>query len=70
MARDLNKVMLIGRLGGDPELRYTPQGTPVANVRLAVNRRTRGQEGQEPREGPTGSRSWRGSGSARSWAST
>jgi len=37
MAADLNKVMLIGRLGGDPELRYTPQGTPVTRFSLATN---------------------------------
>lgn len=34
-----NKVILIGNLTKDPELRYTPQGTPVASFRLAVNRR-------------------------------
>ncbi len=50
MARDLNKIMLIGRLGADPELRYTAQGTAVAQMRLAVNRRARSQEGQEPRD--------------------
>ncbi|MGB9712515.1 MAG: single-stranded DNA-binding protein [Dissulfurimicrobium sp.] len=38
MARGLNKVMLIGRLGADPEIRYTQDGTPVANLRLATNR--------------------------------
>ncbi|MGQ9569718.1 MAG: single-stranded DNA-binding protein [Thermodesulfovibrionales bacterium] len=32
-----NKVILIGNLTKDPELRYTPQGTPVASFRLAVN---------------------------------
>ncbi|MBU1998851.1 MAG: single-stranded DNA-binding protein [Candidatus Omnitrophota bacterium] len=37
----LNKVMLMGNLTRDPELRYTPQGTAVANLRLAVNRRYR-----------------------------
>lgn len=36
-----NKVMLIGNLTKDPELRYTPQGTAVVNLRLAVNRRFR-----------------------------
>ncbi len=51
MARDLNKVMVIGRLGADPELRYTAQGTAVAQMRLAVNRRTRaGAEGEQARE--------------------
>ena len=34
----LNKVMLIGNVGQDPELRYTPDGNPVANFSIAVNR--------------------------------
>jgi len=33
----LNTVALIGRLGADPEIRYTPSGVPVANFRIAVN---------------------------------
>jgi single-strand DNA-binding protein len=33
-----NKVLLMGRLTRDPELRYTPQGTPVSEIGLAVNR--------------------------------
>ena len=37
----LNKVMLIGDVGQDPELRYTPDGNPVANFSIAVNRRRR-----------------------------
>jgi len=32
-----NKVILIGNLTKDPEVRYTPSGTPVANFRLAIN---------------------------------
>lgn len=32
-----NKIILIGNLTKDPELRYTPQGTPVASFRIAVN---------------------------------
>lgn len=35
----MNKVILIGRLTGDPELRQTQNGVPVASFRLAVNRR-------------------------------
>ena len=35
---NLNKVMLIGNLTRDPELRYTPQGTAVADITLAINR--------------------------------
>jgi single-strand DNA-binding protein len=38
---NFNKVLLIGNLTRDPELRYTPQGTAVVNLRLAVNRRFR-----------------------------
>ena len=33
----LNKIMLIGNLGKDPEIRYTPEGTPVANFSLATS---------------------------------
>jgi single-strand DNA-binding protein len=33
-----NKVLLLGRLTRDPELRYTPQGTPVVDIGVAVNR--------------------------------
>ncbi|MFA5320956.1 MAG: single-stranded DNA-binding protein [Candidatus Omnitrophota bacterium] len=36
---NFNRVLLIGNLTKDPELRYTPQGTGVVNLRLAVNRR-------------------------------
>jgi single-strand DNA-binding protein len=45
----LNKIFLIGNLTRDPELRYTPQGTAVANLGLAVNRKfkNRNQELQE-----------------------
>lgn len=35
---NLNRVFLIGRLTRDPELRYTPQGTPVTEIGLAINR--------------------------------
>lgn len=37
MARGINKVILIGNLGQDPELRYTGSGTAVCNMRLATN---------------------------------
>ena len=49
---DLNRVILIGRLANDPELKYTPSGIAVTSFRLAVNRpmsaeaRTNGQEKQ------------------------
>ena len=38
---NFNKVFLMGNLTKDPELRYTPQGTAVVNLRVAVNRRFR-----------------------------
>ena len=37
MSRGLNKVMLIGRLGANPEIRYTPDGNPVATFNVATN---------------------------------
>ena len=37
MARGVNKVILVGNLGQDPELRYTGSGTAVCNIRLATN---------------------------------
>jgi single-strand DNA-binding protein len=46
---NFNKVLLIGNLTKDPELRYTPQGTAVVNLRLAVNRRFR-DKNQELKE--------------------
>ncbi|MGF7184056.1 single-strand DNA-binding protein [Desulfitispora alkaliphila] len=42
----LNKVVLIGRLTRDPELRYTPSGVPVASFGLAVERPYSNQQGQ------------------------
>ena len=46
---NLNKVLLIGNLTKDPEMRYTPQGTAVVNLRLAVNRKFRNKN-QELKE--------------------
>jgi single-strand DNA-binding protein len=42
----LNKMMIIGNLGADPELRYTPSGKAVTNLRVAVNDRSRGADGE------------------------
>ena len=41
-----NKVFLIGNLTRDPELRYTPGGVAVVNLRLAVNRKFRDKSGE------------------------
>ena len=50
MARGLNKVMLIGNLGRDPEMRYTPTGKPVTAFSLAVNRTWTTAEGERREE--------------------
>lgn len=42
----LNRIVLIGRLTRDPEMRYTPQGVPVASFSLAVDRSYANQQGQ------------------------
>lgn len=46
----LNRVLLIGNLTKDPELRYTPSGTPVATLRLAVNSSFKSQSGERKEE--------------------
>jgi len=46
MARGLNKVMLIGHLGTNPEMRVTPNGTNVANFTLATNESFKNSAGQ------------------------
>jgi single-strand DNA-binding protein len=42
---NLNRVMLIGRLTKDPEMRYTPSGQPVTSFSIATNRYTKGPDG-------------------------
>ena len=46
----LNKIMLIGNLGRDPELNVTSEGTPVTKFSLAVNRRYKGGDGEQKEE--------------------
>lgn len=46
----MNKVILIGNLGRDPELRYTPDGTPVANFSIATSERWKDKTTGEKRE--------------------
>jgi len=43
----VNKVILIGRLGADPELRYTPSGSAVANFRMATSERWTDKAGEK-----------------------
>jgi single-strand DNA-binding protein len=47
MARGVNKVILIGNLGQDPELRYTGSGTAVCNMRLATTNTYTNRDGEE-----------------------
>ena len=46
MAKELNKVQLTGRLGADPEMRFTPQGHAVTTFRVASNRSWRSSDGE------------------------
>lgn len=48
-----NQVVLVGNLTDDPELRYTPNGTPVASFTVALNRRFRDQATGEWKDGET-----------------
>lgn len=50
MSRDLNKVMIIGRLGRDPEMRYTQSGRPVTNFTVAAGRTWKTQDGEQRSE--------------------
>ena len=46
----MNKIMLIGRLGKDPELNVTAEGTPITKFSLAVNRYTKTSTGERKEE--------------------
>ena len=50
MARGVNKVILIGNLGVDPEVKYMPSGSAVANVRLATTDTWRDKQSGERQE--------------------
>ena len=50
MARGVNKVILIGNLGGDPEVRYMPSGDAVANIRIATSESWKDKQTGEQRE--------------------
>lgn len=46
MAKSVNKVILVGNLGKDPEVKYTPSGVPVAKFSLATNERYKDKSGE------------------------
>ncbi len=50
MSRGLNKVMIIGHLGKDPEMRYTPSGRPVTTFTVAVSRSWNSADGERHAE--------------------
>jgi single-strand DNA-binding protein len=50
MARGVNKVILIGNLGNDPEVRYTPSGSAVATISLATSEMWRDKQSGEQQE--------------------
>ncbi len=50
MSRGLNKVMIIGHLGRDPEMRYTPSGKPVTTFTVAVSRSWNSGDGERHSE--------------------
>lgn len=45
-----HKVVIVGNLGRDPEMRYTPDGTPVTHFTVATNRKWSGSDGQQREE--------------------
>jgi single-strand DNA-binding protein len=47
---NLNRVLLIGNLTRDPEIRYTPKGTAVAEIGIAINRVFSGEDGEKREE--------------------
>ncbi len=47
---DLNRVFLMGNLTADPEVRYAPSGDAVGDLRMAINRRYKGRDGQDHEE--------------------
>ena len=66
----LNRVQLIGHLGRDPEMRYTPKGTPSTRFSVAVNHTWTNAEGQNDKKEPTGSTSTPGASWGRFASST
>ena len=44
------QIVIVGNLGRDPEMRYTPTGTPVTSLNVATNRKYTGSDGQQVKE--------------------
>ena len=44
------QIIIVGNLGKDPEMRYTPSGTPVTSMNVATNRKYTGSDGQVVKE--------------------
>ena len=65
MARGINKVILIGNLGADPETRAMPSGTTVANLRVATSESWRDKQTGEQQERTESGIGWRSSGGLR-----
>ena len=69
MPKSVNKVILVGNVGKDPEVRYSQSGTPAANFSLATNERFK-TETTSGRIGQSGTASWRGNAWRRSLGNT
>ena len=50
MSNGLNKVLIIGNLGNDPEIKYTQSGSPVANLSIATSERWKDKNSGEQKE--------------------
>jgi single-strand DNA-binding protein len=50
MAKGLNKIQIIGNLGSDPDMKFSPGGSPLTTFSVAVNRSHRGPDGQTTEE--------------------
>ncbi len=46
MAKGINKAIILGRLGSDPEVRHTPSGSTVANFSVATSRSRKNKDGE------------------------
>ena len=69
MPKSVNKVILVGNVGKDPEVRYTPSGIPVGKFSLATNERFKDKNGNST-SAPNGTPSSPGSGLLKSLASS